>query len=90
MQERRYADEGEVIASLNGIRELIAANRRETMERFDHLASVVGRVETQTTRTNGRVTGLESSRTFLYGVIGTVSFLLTGGLAWLAFFGVGK
>jgi hypothetical protein len=41
MAERPYADEGEVIESLKGIREAIA------------------RVEVQTTKTNGRVSGLE-------------------------------
>ena len=87
---RRYADEGEVIASLNGIRELIAGNRREYVEKFDRLESAITRVEKQTIKTNGRVTGLELSRAFTYGAVAVTTTLFGSGLAWVAFFGGAK
>jgi len=84
---RRFADEGEVIASLNGIRELISGNRREYLERFERLEESFTRVEAQTTKTNGRVRGLELSRAYLYGAVSVTTLLFSGGLAWVAFFG---
>jgi hypothetical protein len=87
---RPYADAGEVIASLNGIRELIAGNRREYVEKFDRLESAIARIEKQVLKTNGRVTGLELSRAFTYGAVAVTTTIFGSGLAWIAFFGGGK
>lgn len=63
---RPFADEGEVIASLNAIRSQIAESDRRHTE--DH-----ARIEAQTTKTNGRVNRLEQWR---YAAMAVISLLI--------------
>lgn len=87
---RQYADEGEVIASLNGIRELIAGNRREYVERFERLDEACARVEAQAKQTNGRVKALELWKAFATGALAVLGLLVSSGVAWITFFGIIK
>jgi hypothetical protein len=82
-EHRPFADEGEVIATVNALRnqitsinEHIADNRANTKEQLD-------RIESQTAKTNGRVTKLELRNAFLSGGLALLALGFAGGVAWI-------
>ena len=59
---RPHADEGEVITSLNAIREQMAADARRQNDFNVSLKADVAEVKAETKKTNGRVQSLEQFR----------------------------
>jgi len=50
-------------------------SNREIIEKFDHIKEVLSRIETQTCKTNGRVTKLENWRSYIAGAITIITLL---------------
>lgn len=73
---RRFADEGEMIATLNALRDQVAASDRRNTEGM-------ARIEAQTSKTNGRVTKLELRSSFLSGGLAILALGFAGGVAWI-------
>lgn len=78
-EHRPYADEGELRATLDALRNQIAAS--DERHTADH-----NRIETQVLKTNGRVTRLEMWK---YAVMAVVSLLVLE-VGWLISLGVIK
>lgn len=65
---RPYADEGEVVTSLEAIRQTIALNRLLAKEQLD-------RIESQVRKTNGRVSKNERNIAFIFGGLSLLAAL---------------
>lgn len=63
------------------------ADEGEVIATFAGIREQLNRIESQVTRTNGRVQALEMWRSFTKGALAVLTLFLGSGLAWIAFFG---